>query len=125
MNSIQKKYSWFKKQESDYFQMIRSDIDYMQTKISENIDRIKTIENWLDQTNPDILKSLLNKHYKNFVEDVYSYSLSYKTYLKSKEIIGNELKNNKTKIEILKKEKKYINETPDIVIYTGKQKLSK
>jgi hypothetical protein len=45
--------------------------------------------------------------------------------LKSKEIIDNELKNNKTKIEILKKVKKYINETPDIVIYTGKQKLSK
>jgi hypothetical protein len=45
MNSIQKRYSWFKKQESDYFQMIRSDIDYMKTKISENIDRIKTIEN--------------------------------------------------------------------------------
>ncbi len=125
MNSIQKRYSWFKKQESDYFQMIRSDIDYMQKKISENKVQIKTIESWLDQTNPDILKSIVNKHYKNFVEDVYSYSLSYKTYLKSKEIIGNELENNKAKIEILKKEKKYINETPDIVIYTGKQKLSK
>jgi len=110
---------------NDYYEFIRSEIVYMEDTIIENADKIETINGWLDQTNPDILKSIVNKHYKDFVEDVYSYSLSYKTYLKNKEIIGNQLEKNKALIERLKKEKKYINETPDIVIYTGKQKLSK